>query len=474
MSDVQLADDFAPASRSDWLALVTKTLKGASFETLVSDGPDGIGIQPLYDAASAPDRFETAPRASQRPWDIRERVRHSSRAGAHDILLEGLAGGAASAIIALDSGEGGVAVGSADDLAEVLDGVLIDVAPIALDAGYLGPRAAGWLSAAAKGSPAAPLAFHLDPLSAFARSGESPGPIEAHLTAAGEAAARLTPIHPRASLFLASGAVVHECGGSPAGELAFALAAALAYAKALVGAGAPMESAFAGVVLGLAVDSDPLISIAKLRATRLVWARLTFACGFAAPAVIEARSSGRMLTRVDPWTNMVRLTAAGLAGAVGGADSIALSAFTDALGLPTAFARRASRNTQLILTEEGALGAVADPVAGAGAFEALTAQLAHAAWLKFNAIEAAGGLIAALREGLIARDAEESRAELTAALQDDRLRIVGVTDFAAAEIRPAAVDAAAPPNSPPPDAGLPGPDSRCLAMASIRLEDLAR
>lgn len=473
-ADSPLAEDFPPTTHGDWLALVEKTLKGAGAETLASKGPDGLAIQPLYEAVLSRQGFAPAPRGGERPWDVRARTRHPSRAAAHYALLEELSGGAASVIVALDDGHGGgVVIDSPGALAQLLDGVLIDIAPIALDAGFLGPTVADWLSAAAKGSPAAPLAFHLDPLSAFAANGVSPGPIESHLIAAANLAARLTVIHPKASFHLASGAVVHEAGGSPAQELAFILAGALAYAKSLTRAGLALNAAFRLIVLGLTVDADPLISIAKLRAARMIWARLTGACGAPAPAVIEARSSRRMLTRTEPWTNMVRLTTAGFAAAVGGADAIVLGAFTDALGLPTAFARRAARNTQLILMEEGHLGAISDPVAGSGAFEALSRDLAKAAWAKFNAIEAAGGLVGALREGLVARETEGSLAELRTLMANGEAGIVGVTDFQAPEIRAAEVDPDPGVASPPPGGRLPGPDSACLALAPMRLEEMA-
>jgi methylmalonyl-CoA mutase len=469
-----LADDFPPATEAEWLGLVERTLKGASAESLVSPGPDGLRIQPLYEAAASPSGIVAPPRGGDRPWDIRTCVRHPSPAQARDAINGDLAGGAASVLVAVDRGGGeGVAVGSAEALGRLLDDVLIDVAPIALEAGFLGTAAADWLSAAAKGSPAAPLAFHLDPLSAFAASGGSPGPIESHLIAAANLAARLAPIHPRASFFLGSGTVAHEAGATPAQELAFALASALAYAKALKRAGLATEPALATTVIGLAVDADFLISIAKLRAARMVWARLSGALGAPMPARIEARSSRRMLTRAEPWSNMIRLTAAGAAAAIGGADAIVLGAFTDALGLPTAFARRMSRNTQLILMDEGHLGAVADPVAGSGAFEALSRDLARAAWTRFNAIEAAGGLIAALREGLIARDAETDREQLKADLAAGTLRLIGVTDFQAAESRPAAVDEVDFVAAQAPEARLPGPDSACPPLAPIALEDLA-
>jgi methylmalonyl-CoA mutase len=474
-SPTTLAADFEPATRADWLALVDKTLKGAGVETLTSRGPDGLAIAPLYEPSREPAGFAPAPRGGERPWDVRTRISHPALTAARAAVLEDLAGGAASVILTLRRmGVDGVAIASAEDMAAVLDGVLVDVAPVALDAGFLGPQAAQWLSEAAKGSPAAPLGLHLDPLSALALAGESPGPIESHLISAAGTAARLNAIHQRASLFLASGTVVHEAGGGPAEELAFALASALAYLKAMDRAGLSLEAAGEGVVIGLAVDSDPLISIAKLRAARLLWARMAGACGVGTQARIEARSSRRMLTLADPWTNMVRLTAACLGAAIGGADAIEIGAFTDALGLPTAFARRMARNTQLILMEEGRLGAVADPTAGAGAFEALSHDLARAAWTKFNAIEAAGGAVAALRDGLIAREVVAAREATAAAIAAGEQRIVGVTDFQPTDTRAAAVETAPAIEAPPPDARLPGPDSHCPTLTPISLEGLAQ
>jgi methylmalonyl-CoA mutase len=355
----------------------------------------------------------------------------------------------------------------------VLDGVLLDVAPVALDAGFLGPKAADWLGAAAKGAPAARLSFHLDPLSALATSGSSPGPIEAHLIAAAAVAAGLAETYPKASLFRASGRAAHEAGGGEALELGLAAAAALAYAKALVRAGLPMAQAWDRIVLGLAIDADAFLGLAKLRAARRIWARLAEACGADPEARIEARASGRMLTRADPWTNMIRLTAAAFAGAVGGADAVVLGAFTDAMGPPTAFARRQSRNIQLVLMEEASLGRVIDPAAGSGYVEALSDELARAGWAQLQAIEAAGGIVRALEAGWVADQVAANRAELAARLARREVKLVGVTDFAAEALKSAEVASPSPRTADAPSPRLPGPDSHCAPLGPVRLEDLA-
>jgi methylmalonyl-CoA mutase len=476
---IPLADGFPAATRADWLALVAKTIKGAGVDSLVGRTADGLEIRPLYtaedDAAALP--FAPAPRGGERGWDVRARVAASEPAAANREALDALAGGAGSILVKLDSGTGGAAVTSADDLARVLDGVEAELAPVALDAGFLGTTAAGWLHDVAKASPGARLAFHLDPLSAFAAAGASPGPIAAHIAGGAALGAKLAETYPRASLFLASGGVVHEAGGSAAWELAFAVAAAVAYAKALVGTGLSMQEAFTRLTLGLSVDAEPLGSIAKLRAARVVWTRIVRACGTDVPARIEARSSRRMLTRADRWTNLIRLTGAGFGAAVGGADAIVLGAFTDALNgdsgaTADAFALRMARNTQLMLMEEAQLGRVADPAGGAWALEAQTDDLARAAWEAFQAIEAAGGLAAALKGEIVADAVARSRETLKAAIDDRVMRIIGVTDFLPAEEIPQTAAPAAPTASLP-NPRVTGPDDTCPLLAPIRLEEMA-
>ncbi len=443
-----LAMGFPPATPEGWKVLAEKTLKGATVESLATT-TEGVTIQPLYTAANAGDPPAIPQRASRgdgRAWDLRAPIGGGDVALAHEGILSALAEGAASILIDIAA----LGVSDAAAMEALLDGVLTDVAPVALEGAAAASAEA--LSAAVKASPSAPLVFHLDPLSAMARGGEGADEAIGECAAAGS---RLATVHPKASLFLASGALIHEAGGEPALELAFALASAVAYARALVDAGMAMEDAFARIVLGLAADNRPLAAVAKLRAARLLWGQLTQACGAPTPARIEARSSRRMLTIADPWSNLVRLTQAGFAAAVGGADAVVLYPHdAAAAGASDALGARLARNAGLILMEEAHLGAVADPTAGAWAFEALTTDLARAAWARFQEIERAGGAAAAIRSGLIAEAVETSSSDLSLSLHERRRRIVGVTDFRA-EI---AATAAAP--------------SQGGALAPIRLEAL--
>jgi methylmalonyl-CoA mutase len=458
MADTRLLDPgFPPAGEDAWRALVAKTLGDKPFESLEKATVEGLPIAPLYAASEAPQAFPPRPFSAERAWDLRVLSAHSDPAKVNAEILIDLEGGAASAIVAGHA--------TPDALARALKDVIVELAPVGLDAGFHGPKAADALHAVAKSSPGAKLNFNLDPLSAFAEAGQSPGPIESHLVSGATVAVRMAQTYPQAQLFLASGRAVHEAGGGEALEVAVAAASAVAYAKALVRAGLPVDEAFARITLGLASDADYFLGVAKFRAARAVFARIATASGAAAQARIEARTSRRMLTAKDSWTNMIRLTAAGFAAAVGGADAVVLGYFTDALGLPTTFGRRQSRNTQLVLMEEAAIGKVADPAAGSGYLETLTDQIARAAWAQFQAIEAAGGIIAALTSGLIAREVE---AAVTA--RGD-VRILGVTAFPPTDESPVSIETAPAATLDPEAARLPGPDGKCPPLTPVRLSE---
>jgi len=473
---ISLTAGFAPANEAAWRALVDKTLAGADFtKRLVSRTYDGIAIQPLYTADNAGAPLPEALRArtthdADRAWDIRAVVDHPNPAEANALAMAELHGGATSLLVKLDpTGMDGVAVGSKADLAQALEGVLFDLAPVALDAGWLGVEAAGWLGEIAHAKTLRPhLQLHMDPISAFARAGVSPGPIEAHIGATAKAAVSIDA----ETAVLASGQVVHEAGGTDAQEIAVMAASGLAYVKAMVEAGADMDAAIGKVALGVATDADYFAAIAKTRAARAVWARVAGALSPAVPTIrIEARSSRRMLSTLDPWVNMLRLTSAAFGASVGGAEAIVLEPFTQPLGRATPFARRQSRNIQLVLMEEAHLGRVADPAGGAWYIETLTDQTARAAWAIFQSIEAQGGIIPALTSGFIARASATAQAARAADIAKRKAGLVGVSEFPNLLEAPVEVDRAdpAPFARSAPNVAQPGADSACPAIIPSRV-----
>ncbi len=473
---IPLADDFPPGDPAAWKVLVEKTLDGQAFDKrLVSRTYDGLRIEPLYTAANGERPLAAAARGRREDgrWDIRARVLHPDPAAANAAALDELDGGASSLLISVDpSGEAGVAIGSAADLGVVLDGVLIDLATVALDAGPHGLVAGEWLLGLGEARTLKPrLALHIDPLSSFAEAGVAAGGIAAQI----DAAAALARRDVAETVFLASGQVVHEAGGGEAAELGFAMAAALAYARAMIEQGLTPAKAFGAIALGLAADGDYFLTLAKLRAARALWARITgAAAGSPVPATIEARSSRRMLAALDPWVNLLRLTSACFGAATGGADSIVLDAFSQPLGRPTRFACRQARNTQLVLMEESHLGRVADPAAGSWYLESLSRELAEAGWAFMQKIEAAGGAAAALESGLVAEAVATTRTARTADLARRKAGLIGVSEFPDLAEAGVDLDLADPrPFAKPAPASLPGadspsPDGHCPPLAPWR------
>ncbi|MFN3836538.1 MAG: methylmalonyl-CoA mutase family protein [Brevundimonas sp.] len=428
---------FPVPSPLEWREAAQKALKERPIESLMHLDADQLVTRPLYAGATGVQPI-FAPRPSDaegRAWDVRTLVEGDDAEAVNAAVLTDLENGAASVLL-----KGRVLSDSAP-LGRALEGVALELAPVALDAGIDGPDAANALAVVAKGSPRAKLRFHMDPVSAFAQAGGAPRSVEDHLSLAANTAARHAGAYPDATFFLASGRVAHEAGGSAAQELAFAAANAVAQAKAAVEAGLSVQAALRGTVVGLSVDAEYFDSLAKVRAMRLIWASLTQAFGVEAPAVIEARSSRRMLSARDPWPNLLRLTAAGFAGAVGGADVVVLDGFTRAAGISDAFARRQARNTQLVLMEEANLGRVDDPAAGSWYLDARTRDLAEAGWTEFQLIEAEGGLVEALKGSVIQPRISRARAVREAALKTGAAQIVGVTKYVDADVRSAPVEA---------------------------------
>ena len=208
------------------------------------------------------------------------------------------------------------------------------------------------------------------------------------------------------------------------------LASAVAYLRTAEAHGVAPGDAAPRIGLELAADADLFLTVAKLRAARLLWARVLEASGVTGARVrLDVQTSARMMMPADVHTNMLRTTAAALGAGIGGADAVTVLPFTHALGRPDGFARRIARNTQIILRDESFIGAVRDPGAGSGAIEHLTQSLCETAWALFQEIEAAGGAMDALRQGLVQGWIADACADRDAALAEDRLQLVGATHF---------------------------------------------
>jgi methylmalonyl-CoA mutase len=356
--DLVLAAEFPAATRQQWRTLVAKVLKSTSDtpETeLTTITADGIEIAPLYVAdAGRPDpgypgqapfvRGRTA--AGHRSgWDVRQRHEHPDPAVACEQITEDLEGGVSSLWLGL--GEGQIPVAA---LPDVLAEVYLDLAPIVLDAGEQFTEAAEVFLATAeeRGVAAGSLAGCLgaDPLGTMARAGAAGTDIAAALAAAAALAVRCSAGFPGVRAIVADALPFHEAGGTDAQELGCALAAGLEYLRAMRAAGLSAEAAFGQLEFRYAATADQFTTIAKLRAARRVWARVAQQCGVTSDAGGQrqhAVSSWPMLTRRDPWNNILRATLACFSAGVGGADAVTAAPFDAAIGQPDRLARRVAR-----------------------------------------------------------------------------------------------------------------------------------
>ena len=471
---LRLAADFAPASEADWRKLVDGVLKGAAFEKLVGKTYDGLKIQPIYPRAK--DAAPVVGRAPAAAWQIMQRVDHPDPAKANAQALLDLENGATGLTLVFagaNAAHGFGLAATADALARALQGVHLDAAiAIELQLGESSISAASLLAADVRQRGFAPAAceirFGLDPIGDAASRGAS-----AHDAAklAGSAVELVKQLHAggfKGPFLAADGRVVHDAGGSEAQELAFVLASAVAYLRALEAGGVALETARDMIYARLAADTDQFLTLAKFRSLRRLWARIEAACGLAPkPLFISGETAWRMLTRRDPYVNMLRATIATFAAGLGGANAITVLPHTAALGLPDAFARRVARNTQLVLLEESNLARVADPAAGAGGIEALTNELSTAAWTLFQEIEKAGGVVAALQAGLIQSKIAAVKQARDANLAKRRDVLTGASEFPNLNEAEVAVDAVAP-LAPQPSAKA---ALTFAALAPIRLAD---
>lgn len=469
---LSLAADFPAAGDAQWTALIDKVLAGASFDkTLVARTYDGLAIRPLYTRADRPGETDPSGLPGGAPfvrggrvlgtardgWDVRQAHAHPDPATANAQILEDLWNGVTSILLKLDTtGEEGVAVRSLADLERTLEGVHLDLAPVVLE-GYPSLVFAAILMALLEKKGLAGVFagnFGLDLIAAFAAQGRVTTTLDIALARAADMAARTARTYPKARAFNVASHVYHSAGASEGQELGALLAAATAYLRAMAQDGMGIDAAAGQIAFTVTADADLFLTVAKIRALRRTWARVAEASG-AAPgarsAPVAALSAPRMMTRRDPWVNILRTTVACFGAGVAGAEAVTVLPFDSALGLPGDLARRIARNTQTVLREESGLARVIDPAGGAWMFEALTDGLADTAWTFFQAIEREGGMAAALTGGFVGAALAATQAERAQNIARRTDAITGVSAFPDVHEAPVSASRPAPrtPNAAP-------------------------
>lgn len=460
--DLPLAAGFPEASYADWLTAAEKALKRADVEkALATRTYEGFALKALYTR----DRDSTGADPSGLPgvapfirgadaagrtvggWDMRQTHTHPDLDETNAAMRQDLENGTTSAAIRLDEAiRTGNSATTANSVSVATDGLPLHgleawqtlltgldpaFAQVALQAGAGFLPAAAMLAAA--GGPAPGSRLGADPLGTLTAQGSLPQGLEQALADMADLAAYTEAHHPHVAAVTVDASAYDTAGASESQTLAAAMATGVAYLRALVETGMSVDAACRQIVFTLPLGPDQFFAIAKLRATRKLWARIAEVSGASAQARaarIDAVTANRNLAERDPYTNLLRTTLSCFAAAVGAADSITVAPYDAALsGISDPFARRVARNTQLLLAEESNLHRVMDPGGGSLFLEDLTSKLAQAAWAQFQEIEAAGGMAAAIESGVVASKIGETWTARDKNLSSRRDPLTGVSEF---------------------------------------------
>ncbi|HOX25503.1 MAG TPA: acyl-CoA mutase large subunit family protein [Candidatus Krumholzibacteria bacterium] len=462
-----LADLFPVPTLEQWHAECLRLLDGIPFEKqMLTPTYEGITLRPLYtraDLAGLPhldSRPGCAPYVRgglplgyrERPWEVAQELPYPTCEEFGKALRHDLAVGQTAVVLVIDRagqagldpdlarpeqvGSGGTSIAALDELDLALAGVDLAQVPLYLESGSAALAYAAMLVALASRRGVEPSRLRgsigFDPLAGLAELGRVP----VRLAQAYDELAVLTDWAaaqaPDLATLAVRGHVYHDGGASAVQELGVALAVAVHHLRELEQRGLPIELVAPRVRCELSVGTHFFMEIARLRAARLVWARIVGAAGGddrAQRLVIGARTSRFTKSALDPHVNLLRATTEAMAAILGQVDSLHVSPFDEPLGLPDEFSRRLARNTQLVLRDESHLDLVVDPAGGSWFVEALTGEVAAAAWRVFQEIEAAGGAPAAFQAGTIQARIAATAAERRRNLAQRRDVLIGTNQY---------------------------------------------
>jgi methylmalonyl-CoA mutase len=456
-----------------WQKLAEGELRGKPLASLDWRTAEGITVKPLYAqadlegiaAAGFPFReavpglapFLRGPRATMyanRPWTIRQYSGFSTAEESNRFYRDNLKAGQMGLSIAFDLathrgydsdhprvvgdvGKAGVAIDSVEDMKLLFDGIPLDKMSVSMTMnGAVLPVLAGFIVAAEEqGVKQEQLqgTIQNDILKEFMVRNTyiyPPGPSMRIVADIIEYTARHMPKFNSISI---SGYHMEEAGATSVQELAFTLADGLEYVRAALSRGLGIDEFAPRLSFFFGIGMNFFMEIAKLRAARLLWARLVEPFGPKNPASLALRThcqtSGVSLTEQGPHNNIIRTTIEALAAVLGGTQSLHTNSFDEAMALPTPFSMGIARNTQLILAEETGIPHVIDPLGGSYYIESLTHSIATAAMALIDEVEALGGMTKAVESGMPKLRIEEAAARRQAAIDRGEEVIVGVNKY---------------------------------------------
>jgi len=475
-------NEFPPTPYEEWRKAIDKILKGAPFEKrLITKTYEEIDLQPMYrqeDIEGLPHldglpgftpylRGATPMGYATTSWDVAQEMPYSTPAAfnaalkadlergqnAVNIVLDRptLAGVDADQAEADDVGKGGLSISSVADLAAALEGVDLEKTPIYIQASTSAltftALLAGLLKQQGKSLAKVRGAIGMDPLGQLARDGRLPRDLDGIYEVMAQLATWAKSNAPQLRTITVQGHPYHNGGASATQELAFALATAVDYLRALQARGLSIDDAAPRFRFALSIGSNFFMEIARLRAARVLWAKIVQAFGGNAESQkmrLHARTSAWNQTVYDPHVNLLRATTEAFSGAVGGCDSLHISPFDELLRVPDEFARRVARNTHTVLREESHVTKTVDPAGGSWYVENLTDAVARKTWGIFQEVEKQGGMAKALEAGWPQNQVADTASKRAANIAKRKDIFVGTNmypNMKESRIEPAPVDA---------------------------------
>ena len=451
-----------------WRSLAEKELKGKTPDDLVWKTIEGIDVKPLYTEAdletvdhlgSVPGQypFVRGPRATMyagRPWTIRQYAGFSTAEESNAFYRKALAAGQQGVSVAFDLathrgydsdhprvigdvGKAGVAIDSVEDMKLLFDGIPLEKISVSMTMnGAVIPILANFIVAGEEQGVERRLlsgTIQNDILKEFMVRNTYIYPPEPSMRIIADIIEYTSAEMPKFNSISISGYHMQEAGANLVQELAFTIADGMEYVRAAMAKGLTVDQFAGRLSFFFAIGMNFFMEAAKLRAARLLWARVMEDFGAQKPGSkmlrTHCQTSGVSLAEQDPYNNVIRTAYEAMSAALGGTQSLHTNALDEAVALPTEFSARIARNTQLILQEETGVTKVVDPLAGSYYVEALTAELKDKAWALIQEIEEMGGMTKAVASGMPKLRIEESAAMRQAGIDRGDEVIIGVNKY---------------------------------------------
>ncbi len=455
-------------TRADWEKLARHDLRDQPLDSLNWQTLEGITVKPLYtaeDVAGLPQMgelpgiapFTRGVRATMyagRPWTIRQYAGFSTAEESNTFYRKALAGGQQGVSVAFDLathrgydsdhprvvgdvGKAGVAIDSVEDMKILFDGIPLEKISVSMTMnGAVIPILASFIVAGEEqGVPRAALSGTIqnDILKEFMVRNTYIYPPEPSMRIVADIIEYTSAEMPKFNSISISGYHMQEAGANLVQELAFTLADGREYVKTATARGMDVDDFAGRLSFFFAIGMNFFMEVAKLRAARMLWHRIMTEFGAKKTSSLMLRThcqtSGVSLQEQDPYNNVIRTAYEAMSAVLGGTQSLHTNALDEAIALPTDFAARIARNTQLVLQEETGITHVVDPLAGSYYVESLTNQLATEAWKIIEEVEAMGGMTKAVASGMPKLRIEESAARRQAMIDRGEEVIVGVNKY---------------------------------------------